>query len=60
MSDPIWVTKAAASILLSCSIRHVDNLEKRGLIKPIRDGRFVRYSVDDLRALRTKLAEGSK
>lgn len=58
--EPIFVTKRQAADVLSCSTRHVDRLEEEGLITPIRRGRWVRYSVDDLKSLREKLSQGAK
>jgi DNA-binding transcriptional MerR regulator len=55
--EPIFLTKQQAAEALSCSVRHLDNLEKEGLLTPIRRGRWVRYAVDDLHALREKLTK---
>jgi DNA-binding transcriptional ArsR family regulator len=56
MSKVILLTKAEAAKAISSSVRHVDNLEKRGLITPVREGRWVRYPLSELEALPSRLA----
>lgn len=55
---PILVTRREAARLLSVTERHLQNLEKQGVFKPVRLGVSVRYKRTDIDAAIAKLAEG--
>lgn len=49
---PLVSTKQQLARVLTCSTKHLDNLTARGLLRPVRLGRCVRYRRDEvLRAL---------
>jgi hypothetical protein len=55
----LLITRREAARLLAVSERHLVNLERRGVFKPVRLGAAIRYSRNDLAALLAKLGEQS-
>jgi hypothetical protein len=45
---PFVATKAELAEVFRCSIKHIEHLTARGLLKPIRLGRSVRYRRDSV------------
>jgi excisionase family DNA binding protein len=43
---PLICTKRQLAAALSCSTRHLENLISRGLLRPVRLGRLVRFRRD--------------
>lgn len=48
--SPLLLDTRDAAKLLACSSGHVRNLVARGELQPIRVGKLLRFSVDDLKA----------
>ena len=49
---PLVSTKHQLAAVLSCSCKHIENLTARGVLRPVRLGRCIRYRRDAiLRAL---------
>ena len=57
--EPIFVSKSEAAKLLSVCTRTLDNLEKDGVITPLRHKRLIRYAVSDIHALQSNMRESS-
>ncbi|WP_152098916.1 helix-turn-helix domain-containing protein [Lacipirellula parvula] len=55
---PILVTRREAARLLAVTERHLQNLDRAGVFKPVRLGTAVRYRRCDIEATIAKLAEG--
>lgn len=45
---PLVSTKQQLAAVLTCSTKHVDNLTARGLLRPVRLGRCVRFRRDEV------------
>ncbi|BBO32515.1 helix-turn-helix transcriptional regulator [Lacipirellula parvula] len=59
--DPtLLITRREAARLLAVTERHLQNLERDGLFKPVRLGTAVRYRRCDVEATIAKLAEGGQ
>ena len=54
----VQVTRREAARLLGVTERHLQNLERKGLFKPVRLGGCVRYRRSDIDELLKRLADG--
>jgi excisionase family DNA binding protein len=55
---PLLVTRKEAARLLAVTERHLQNLERDGLFKPVRLGASVRYRRSDIDEVLRRLADG--
>jgi excisionase family DNA binding protein len=55
---PLLLTRPQLAAYLQCSIRHVDNLTRRGLLPVVRLGGWVRYRRDSVLRAITRLERG--
>ena len=50
ISLPLVATRSELATVLHCTERHLSNLERRGILRPIRLGRIVRYRRESILA----------
>jgi excisionase family DNA binding protein len=55
---PILITRREAARLMSVTERHLQNLERDGVFKPVRLGASVRYRRAEVDAVIARLANG--
>ncbi len=58
MGLPLVYTREQVAKVLAVTVRHVDNLTRRGLLRPVRLGRCVRYHRDSIVAALKRLEKG--